>query len=230
MATGPEPSGCAFITVEESGQNAITVASGANRMVRAGNVHGRFDQEEIVVLQMEVPFSESLALARRARADGARVIWNFAPAPTSFRGSDIRELTAASDVFVANEHEARAAADLIGVPGDEEAAAAALATAGGGAVVLTQGARGAFAIAADGAPSRAGVPEVRVVDTTGAGDTFVGFLAAAVAERRPISEALHFACRAASLACEKVGAQPGMPSRSDLQTMRIVPGGSSGEA
>ena len=131
VATGPEPSGCAFITVEESGQNAITVASGANRMVRAGNVHGRFDQEDIVVLQMEVPFSELLALARRARADGARVIWNFAPAPTSFRGSDIRELTAASDVFVANEHEARAAADLIGVPGDEEAAAAALATAGG---------------------------------------------------------------------------------------------------
>ena len=67
VATGPEPSGCAFITVEESGQNAITVASGANRMVRAGNVHGRFDQEDIVVLQMEVPFSR----VARARPAGA---------------------------------------------------------------------------------------------------------------------------------------------------------------
>src|SRR3954447_13482879 len=143
VATGPEPSGCAFITVEESGQNAITVASGANRMVRAGDVHGRFDQEDIVVLQMEVPFSESLALARRARADGARVIWNFAPAPANFRDSEMRELITASDVFVANEHEAQAAADLMGVAGSEEVVAAALARIGGGVVVLTQGARGA---------------------------------------------------------------------------------------
>ena len=153
---------------------------------------------------MEVPFPELLALARRARRDGARVIWNFAPAPTSFRAADIRELIAASDVFVVNEHEARVAADLIGVPGDEEVCRGGACDGRGGAVVLTQGARGAFAIAADGAPSRAGVPEVRVVDTTGAGDTFVGVLAAAMAERRPISEALHSACRAASLSCEKI--------------------------
>src|SRR3954447_9435987 len=131
VATGPEPSGCAFITVEESGQNAITVASGANRMLRAGDVERCFGPKDIILLQMEVPFSESLALARRARADGARVMWNFAPAPTDFRTSDLRELIAASDVFVANEHEARSAAHMLGVSGDEEAAAAALARTSG---------------------------------------------------------------------------------------------------
>ena len=217
VAAGPEPTGCAFITVEESGENAITVASGANRMLHAGAVDRRFGPDDILVLQMEVLFSESLALAKRARAEGARVVWNFAPAPASFQSSDIRALLGHSDVFVANEHEARSAAEMMGLSGDEEAAAAALAKTGRVAVVLTQGARGAVAIAPDGAQSRCGVPSVQVVDTTGAGDTFVGVLAAEMADGRLISEALSRACLAGSLACEKVGAQPGMPSRIDLE-------------
>ena len=89
VTAGPEPTGCAFIVVEDSGENAITVASGANGALASASLSREFTAADILVLQMEAPFAESLLTATKARLAGARVIWNFAPAPTGFGRQDL---------------------------------------------------------------------------------------------------------------------------------------------
>lgn len=214
---GEEPTGCAFITVEDSGENAITVASGANAALTAAAVTYAFDPSDLLVLQMEIPFSEALAVARRARLDGARVVWNFAPAPLGFAATNLRALLATTDIFVVNELEVMASAVILGrTLDDPEAAAAFVAEQGSTLVILTAGARGAAAFMPDGVRSGARAPTVNVVDTTGAGDTFVGVLAAELVEGRAIAPSLRRACLGGSIACQSTGAQSGMPSRAML--------------
>lgn len=218
VATGPEPTGCAFITVDDAGENAITVASGANAALAAAACRQAFGPADVLVLQMEVPFAEALAVAHAARRAGSRVIWNFAPAPGAFPREDLAALIEATDILVVNEHEALAAAAILGTAGaDAEAAAAALAQHGRGHVVVTAGARGATAFAAGGTRLHAAAPKIRPVDTTGAGDTFVGVLAAELAAGADLAGALRIACLAASQACLTMGAQPGMPDRATIE-------------
>ena len=220
VTTGPESTGCAFIAVEEGGENAITVASGANGALRAAGLTHAFGPADVLVLQMEVPFTESLAVARAARRGGARVIWNLAPAPADFARSDLAALLEASDILVVNEHEAAAAACLLGRDaGAAEEAAAAVAEGRGPVVVLTAGVRGALAHMPDGTRHRAEALAVQVVDTTGAGDTFVGLLAVEMVDHGELPLALRRACIGASLACARRGAQPGMPSRAELDAV-----------
>lgn len=212
IVTGAAPTGCAFITVDESGENAITVASGANGAVTVAALSHTFTNRDVLLLQMEVPFPEAIAAARRARAGGARVLWNFAPAPDTFPSASLAELLDACDLLIVNEHEAVAAAGAFGLGiGTAEHAVRSLAKDGGSTVVLTAGARGAFAFAPDGARHRVEAPAVEVVDTTGAGDTFVGVLAAELATGRDLPWSLASACRAAALACTRAGAQPSAP-------------------
>jgi ribokinase len=215
-----EPTGCAFITVDAGGENAITVASGANRAAQAADVPSqRLGTDTVLVLQMEVPFDESLEVARRVKAASGRVVWNLAPVPEHMTATMIRGLLDVTDYLIANEHEALDAAAALGLGADGyEVAAAALARAGQLTSVVTAGAQGAFAFAADGgrchAPSRRIVP----VDTTGAGDTFAGAFAALVSEGATLQRALEVACEAAALKCLKPGAQDGMPVRSELKS------------
>ncbi|GGF10278.1 ribokinase [Aliidongia dinghuensis] len=218
VATGPEPTGCAFITVDERAENAITVASGANGALdRSAVAPGALDAHTTAVLQMEVPFGESLAVARLVRAAGGRVIWNFAPVPAGFTAAAQNDLLAATDILVVNEHEATAAAALLGDDGlDFRAAGERLARAGDLTCIVTAGAEGAFVFHADGRRETAAAPPIRPVDTTGAGDTFVGILASGLDEGLPLRVALTRACRGASLACLAAGAQPGMPTRAVL--------------
>ena len=217
VGEGPEPTGCAFIAVDDRGENAITVASGANGALAAASLGYAFAAADVLVLQMEVPFAESLLTARRARQAGAPVIWNLAPVPAGLGRADLSDLLAATDMLVVNEHEALAAARILGTAaGSPEAAAAALAQAGRLTAVLTAGARGALAVRPDGARHAAPALAVGAVDTTGAGDTFVGVLAAEIARGRALPGALRRACVAASLACTRSGAQAGMPERAEL--------------
>jgi len=214
-----EPTGCAFITVDESGENAITVASGANMAVRACDVPEEFlSGASLLVLQMEVPVAESLEIAARARRSGAKVVWNFAPVPASTELAQISELLAATDILVVNEHEAIAVAEIVGeyVEGDYLKAAAALSRSYGPLCIVTAGARGAVAIRSDGTQINAVARPVEPVDTTGAGDTFVGVLASGLADRLDVGEAMQRACLAASLSCLIPGAQAGMPTRAML--------------
>ncbi|MBL0402544.1 ribokinase [Microvirga aerilata] len=220
IRTIEEPTGCAFITVDETGENAITVASGANMAVRAADLpDSLLSGASVVVLQMEVPLAENLEVAARARRAGVKVVWNFAPVPQVSGREAMAELLSATDVLVVNEHEALSIAEIIGdAAGDDYlAAGAALARSFGPACIVTAGSRGAFAIAPDGTQAHAAARPITPVDTTGAGDTFVGVLANGLAEGLEIGAAMGRACAAASMSCLTPGAQAGMPDRDALE-------------
>jgi ribokinase len=217
-----EPTGCAFITVDGSGENAITVASGANLAARAADLPAQhFTADTVLVLQMEVPFAEAIEAAHRSKAASGRVIWNLAPVPERMTREMIRDLLAATDYLITNEHEALDAATALGArETDFEAAAAHLATNGQLTCVVTAGAQGAFAFASDGARAHAPSPRITPVDTTGAGDTFVGAFASVLSEQAPLQKALEVGCEAAALKCLKAGAQDGMPLRGAINALR----------
>ncbi|GLK84215.1 ribokinase [Ancylobacter defluvii] len=212
------PTGCAFITVDARGENAITVASGANGNVSAADLpEALLGPDTMAVMQMEVPLAASLAAARRVKAAGGSVIWNFAPAPSAVAAADLAALLAHTDIFVVNELEACAAAALMEEPADDwDAAARTVARLGHTTCVVTAGALGAVAYAPDGTRLHAPALKVTPVDTTGAGDTFVGILAAEMVAHGQLADALHRACLGASLACLAEGAQTAMPTRAAL--------------
>ncbi len=226
VCTAAQPTGCAFITVDEAGENAITVASGANRAVSAGDIpDALLGETSLVVLQMEVPIAENLALASRAKRQGKRVLLNLAPAPDAGSAGHLAALLAATDILVANEHELLSAfTHLTGnTVADPEAAMTEIVRTQNLIGVVTLGARGATAIFPAGTQRHQAALPVAVVDTTGAGDTFVGVLAAALAEGRPFDDALERACRGASLACLALGAQAGMPDADALDQRQGQP-------
>lgn len=217
-----EPTGCAFITVDPGGENAITVASGANDTACAADVpETLFSADTVLVLQMEVPCAESLRLARMAKSASGTVIWNLAPVPDRMTGAMIRDLLESVDYLIVNEHEALdvAAALDAGVT-DFESACSWLARSGGLTCVVTAGAQGALAVTADDVRFRAPAPSIKPVDTTGAGDTFVGAFASMIGEQTSLQKALEVGCEAAALSCLKAGAQLGMPMR---EALREVP-------
>lgn len=221
VTNSAEPTGCAFITVDERGENAITVASGANASLTESAVRGfAVDAATVAVFQMEVPFAASLDVARRVRAAGGRVIWNLAPAPPSFPAGDLSDLLGTTDVFVVNEHEAIAAAALLGCKYDDFMDAGAYLSRKGCLCVVTAGALGAFAFHPDGLSESVKAEPIQPIDTTGAGDTFVGVLANGLDEAMHFTSALQRAVRAASLACLARGAQAGMPCREQLGITR----------
>jgi ribokinase len=216
-----EPTGCAFITVDASGENAITVASGANLAASASDLpHTVFRADTVLVLQMEVPFEHSLRAARLAKSAGARVIWNLAPVPEAMSVAMLRDLLGVTSFLIVNEHEAIDAAARLSTPEtDFEAAAALLAKTGRLTCVVTAGAQGARAATADGRLLRASAPTITPIDTTGAGDTFVGAFACMLGEEAPLQTALEVGCEAAALACLRIGAQAAMPVRSAVTAL-----------
>ena len=207
------PTGAAFIAVDEKGENAIVVASGANLFARAAALDGAaLGKGDTLLLQRETPESETLAAARLARTRGARVILNLAPA-----GAFAAEWLDVLDILVVNEHEAVAVGGALGLAGDAEAVARAL-DARGVATVATLGAAGAVAWSG-GARHAVAAPKVEVVDTTGAGDCFVGAFAAALDRGLPIGAALAQGVAAGALACTRAGAQPSLPRRGEIESL-----------
>jgi ribokinase len=215
------PTGCAFITVDPGGENAITVASGANMTASATDVPVTFfGADTVLMLQMEVPFAQSLEVARRTKSASGTVVWNLAPVPEQMTSEMIRDLLAATDYLLVNEHEALDAAAAIGFSmSDFRAAAGKLAKAGNLTCVVTAGAEGAVATTADDSNLRAASLNIRPIDTTGAGDTFVGAFACALDEKAPLQKALEIGCEAAALKCLKAGAQNGMPMRDAIKSI-----------
>lgn len=218
VARSDEPTGCAFITVDQAGENAITVASGANMTASADELPAAlFGPDTVLVLQMEVPFAQALLAARRTASASGTVIWNLAPVPERMTGEMVTELLAVTDHLLVNEHEALDAAAAIGLaPSGYDDAAAGLARAGSLTCIATAGAAGAFAVTTDGTWTRADAPQITPVDTTGAGDTFVGAFAALLGDGIVLPRALELSCQAAALKCLKAGAQTGMPWRSEI--------------
>ncbi len=210
LATVDRPTAIAVIGVDERGENAIIVASGANLETRAAQVpDSLLGPETTVLCQNEIRSEESFALLSRARGRGARTILNLAPA-----GPIPGKVLEALDVLVVNEIEAAAAAGH--EAGEPETLARELHARFGLTCVVTLGPRGALAV---GPAGLFRVPPLAIdpVDTTGAGDAFVGVLAAFLDRRTPLAEALHRATVAAGLACEQVGAQTAQPRDAEIE-------------
>lgn len=195
--------GCAAISVDPAGNNAIAVGSGANRFVHAEQIDdAALTPAATLLLQMEVPAAENAALIRRARRRGVRIILNLAPA-AALPGDALR----AVDVLVANETEAAWLGGHVGCGADAGALHAAL----GPAVVRTLGAEGVEAATSAGVlrlPAHSVVP----VDTTAAGDCFVGVMGAALDRGLTLTDALHRANAAAALCCTRAGSQSSLPT------------------
>lgn len=197
VRTVDQPTGCAAIMVADAGENIIAVASGANATVKSDQVPDEFlDASTILVAQIEVPLRETEILIKRLRARGGRSLLNLAPA----QPIDIERLSEI-DLLVANEGEAAT------IETDPMRLARRLRQG----LVVTRGAAGAIAFLANG--GRLEVPALPIdpVDTTGAGDTFVGVLAAALDLGSSLEHGLRRASAAAGLACLAHGAQTAMP-------------------
>jgi len=206
--------GMAVITVDDHAENTIVLSPGANSRLSASDLTpGAIGAGDTLLLQMETPFEESLAAARAAKAAGARVILSIAPfLPVE------RSAFADVDIILVNETEAADLARHLGLlPGSDGAGTVTkLAAALGRTVIATLGPDGA--VAATGAETIS-VPALKVVpvDTTGAGDTFCGVLAALLDEGADLAGAMRRAAVAGSLACAKAGAQPSFPLREAIE-------------
>ena len=208
-----EPTGCATIWVEEgTGASTIAVASGANMRVTHDQVPDELlDGEPVVLLQHEVPLDENWRLVERAARRGCRILLNAAPA---FPVPDA--VLAALDVLVVNEIEiGQVAAQAGGADEPPESLPAWLARRFGLTVAATWGEAGSLCHTGREAIRTPALP-VRPVDTTGAGDTFSGVLAAALAEGHDLRAAARLATVAGSLACTRAGAQVSQPARAEI--------------
>jgi ribokinase len=217
--TSAERTGLAIVSVLPSGENTITVVPGANSVLDAAAVQrvvqAAVRPGDLVVVQCEIPVPAICSAVATATAGGARVVINLAPY-TALPEPTLR----AADPLVVNEVEA---ADLGGEPVatvDEAMIAAAVLASRARSVVLTLGSRGACWAAA-GTVQHVPAPTVtEVVDTTGAGDAFVGALAARLADGAGLADAVSLAVEIAAVSVTRPGAQTSYPRRDEIASLR----------
>jgi len=203
-------SGVAPIAVDPEGRNAIIIVTGANDLLSLDDLERArpaIAASDVVVCQLELPVETTLAALRIAREESVRTIFNPAPA----REELPEELYRLSDVICPNEPETEL---LTGMPAGQEAARQLLAR-GAGSVVLTLGDRGCLVVDGEGA-THVPVEQVRAVDTTGAGDAFVGALATFLAAGRSLVDAAERANAVAALSVQGRGTQTSFPSGAQL--------------
>ncbi|WP_109483519.1 ribokinase [Paraburkholderia sp. C35] len=210
------PTGVALIIVDDGSQNAIVIIAGSNGQVTPDTLarhEAALAAAQVVVCQLETPPAAVHAALAAARRLGKTVILNPAPAVGPLPADWLPLI----DYLIPNELEA---ATLTGLPvtSPEQAAAAAetLRRAGARNVIVTIGAQGVVAALGDIAPQHFEAPRVKAVDTTAAGDTFIGGLAAQLARGEQIADAIRFAQRAASISVTREGAQPSIPTRAEV--------------
>ncbi len=202
--------GVAVIQVAE-GDNAITGAAGANARFATPMVGRKPRKGEIWVAQFETPLATTEAVFRRARAAGARAILNLAPMVRH-----PKRLLKLVDIAVLNEIElAQATGIKITVASSQAVIAAACRKLGPTTVIATLGGRGLVMVSPDGVVALPAF-KARVVDTTGAGDCFVGALAARLVSGASILDAARYANAAAACSVERLGATPSMPTPKEV--------------
>ncbi|MGW5272285.1 ribokinase [Streptomyces sp. NPDC004044] len=208
LHTAEGPSGTAHIVVDDTGGNAIVVIPGAN-----GTVHtlgpgemAAIAEADLLLLQLELPLSAVVEGARMAHAQGVRTI--LTPSPVQPLPDELFDTV---DLLIPNEHEAAALSGKA-----EPHAAAEILLRHVPEVVITLGSKGCLYAARGSETVHFPAPEVTAVDTTGAGDTFVGALAVALGEGLAVPEALTWASTAAALCVQKPGASTSMPYRSEI--------------
>lgn len=216
------PSGIAMIMVAAGGENAIAVASGANMRLTPDDVDraaAAISTADAMILQLEVPYETVQHAATLAARYNVPVILNPAPA----RELD-DTLLKHIDYLTPNESEARILTGIEVVDDVSAAQAAqALLARGVGTVILTLGAGGAWWATRDGS-GLIPAPQVEAVDTTAAGDAFNGGLAVALAKGSGLSEAILFANHVGALAVTRLGAQPSLPTRGEVEGLMGMTG------
>lgn len=204
--------GVALITVSADGQNTIVVAPGANGRVSPADVA---DAEEVIanasvlLLQLEVPIPAVLSAARCARSHGTQVILN--PAPAASLPAELLRLV---DILIPNQSEL---ALLTGIA-DIESAAATLIEAGVPNVIVTLGAEGVLVVEPQRSTRIAAFP-VHAVDTTAAGDAFVGAFGVALSQGRSVVDAAQWGNAAGAVAVTRAGAQPSLPTAAEVAAL-----------
>ncbi|MFN8565663.1 MAG: ribokinase [Anaerolineae bacterium] len=209
-------SGVALIAVDDqTGQNSIVMVPGANDALTPAEVREASETitaAQIVLCQFEIPLEATITAFRIARAASVTTLFNPAPAPTV-----TDEALTLTDILIPNELEIEM---LVGrrLASDDQLVAAAreLQTRGPRVVVITLGSRGALVVDGDAAPEWVATEQVRAVDTTGAGDAFVGSFAYLLAGGRTISDAAHRACAIATKTVLAHGTQSSFPTREQV--------------
>jgi len=207
--------GTAIITLANA-DNTIVVIPGANGLVTPADVGAvPLTNGDVAVSQFEIPLPTIAAFFTGARASGATTILNPAPAITF--GPELLDLV---DILILNESELALLAGTALRDGDDAArfidAAQVLHGDGKRIICVTLGKRGVLALV-DGKPMMIEGRPVKAVDTTGAGDCFVGAVAAELAANKSISDALNYANRAASICVQRMGAAPSMPTAAEVE-------------
>jgi ribokinase len=213
-------SGVALIVVDDSSQNTIVIVPGANGALTAEAID-RFDSviraADVLICQLEVPDASVGHALKRGRELGKTVILNPAPVSRPLPS----DWYASIDYLIPNESEASALSGLsVDSLDTAQAAATRLIALGADKVIITLGAQGS--LFADGQRfEHFPAPVVKAVDTTAAGDTFVGGFAAALAAGKDEAQAIRFGQVAAALSVTRAGAQPSIPALSDVQAFKI---------
>ncbi len=217
VRTTQAPTGAALIMAGKAGENYLAVAPGANYQLRPEHVTdqaGLIASADWVILQMEIAPETTRRILDIARQSGTKVLLNFAPV-----SSTQIEISPAVTGLVVNEHEA-AALTGTSVKDRPEAITAARTLLGRGPlfVAITLGAQGTVVVTKNEefhVPAR----PVHAIDTTAAGDTFCGALAVALGEGGSLRQAVEFATAAAAISVTRIGAQPSIPSRAEIDAM-----------
>lgn len=211
----PTASGQAFIVVADNAENTIIVASGANAEVTELTREEReaVSGASVLLLQLELPLGAVIEAARTARGSGTTVMLNAAPAREL-----PDELIDDLDCLIVNEHEAC----LLGGTEDLAAASTLLASRVRW-LIVTLGSAGSVLYEGGIQVARIPARDVPAIDTTGAGDTYCGAFAAAIAEGQGLTSAATFATAAAALSVQALGAVPSIPSRDRILAMLAEP-------
>ncbi|RQZ69788.1 ribokinase [Burkholderia glumae] len=210
------PTGVALIVVDDASQNAIVIVAGGNGLVTPEDVAAHdamIAAADVLVCQLETPLPAARAALEAGRRHACSVVLNPAPALAPLPDGWLPLV----DWLIPNEIEAAALTGVaIATPADAELAARQLAQAGARNVIVTLGGQGVVARQADGSTRHYPAPKVEAVDTTAAGDTFIGGFAARLAAGETPDEAIRFALRAAALSVTRAGAQPSIPTLQEL--------------
>ena len=214
------PTGTAVVMVEPDGSNRIAVVAGANAVAELPmpSFVAALTGAQYLVLQLESPLELLDRAIKVAHAAGCKVVLNPSP---------VQDLPAhwwpMLEMLVLNEHEAQQLSGIVVVDEDSALRAARHLQAQGVAqVVITLGAMGVVALDASGYCIHPAI-KVEVVDTTSAGDTFLGTLLTRLGEGMALGTAVQWGIRAASLCVGRRGAQPSIPQRSEVESMMVAP-------